>query len=112
MLQIRVPQLGDDHPLFSDLMDHHIVHKASVHYHMSNGGQGKLREKGLPVPLHTLGGKAKLLRSLNQTVGIGALLSVPAICRIFVMDVDRPYCLETAARQAAPQSVISCCFMQ
>ncbi len=39
-------------------------------------------------------------------------LSVPATSRIFVIDVLKPYCLLIVARQAAPQSVISCCFTQ
>ena len=39
-------------------------------------------------------------------------LSVPATSRILLIPILYPFCLQMVARHAAPQSVISCCFIQ
>lgn len=50
-------------------------------------------------------------------IAVGAYIKIPAFpvpatSRILDMDRLSPYCFEIVARQAAPQSVISCCFTQ
>lgn len=101
-------RVGQDHLIFCDLMDYHIVEQRAVHHHMGNSRKGKLTEECLLISLDSFGGEAQLLGGLYQAIGIGALF----VRTCLVMEVDRPYCLEMVARQAAPQSVMSCCLMQ
>ena len=93
-----------DNPLIVHITDAKDIEK----YAYPNEKAAALAKKFWPGPLTMILPKKECIPNI-----VSAGLDTVAIrCLIFEIERFSPYCFDIVARQAAPQSVMSCCFTQ